>query len=97
MGILKWIDRHIRQSNAEWHEGYKEAERKREAKEAAEQKRLDNLECCANCEFFMSPDRGFTYKCTRHNFRFDTHEVRENDFAHKRVCDGFIRKRKWGY
>ena len=95
MGILKWIDNHIRESNARWAEDNHVALQKlnqnvekirREKREReAEERRLKNLECCANCKYHIP--KGLSDYCSKQDAYFgairDLHTVR---------CEHFWRK-----
>lgn len=78
MGFFKWLDKHIRASNANDFSSYRAyaekraaeeaAEKKqREAEEAAERARRKTLECCANCIWFMDGLR----RCTEHDVSYN--------------------------
>ena len=98
MGFFKWLDKHIRASNASDFAGYgdyskrRDAEiaaekEQREAEEAAEKTRMKNLECCANCTWFVE----LHGRCSKHDCSFSPYDMAHNNH-YLYYCVDFWRK-----
>ncbi len=84
MGFFKWLDKHIRESNDNWHQSYVEEQRRKKAEEEGD--------CCANCLYFSIGHYRGAYYCSKLNFRYDYDDANINRTHYKKICNHFIRK-----
>ena len=90
--FLKWLDKHVRESNGNATESYRTYVENEKSREIAEKKRLETLECCANCYWFKQQYTEPKFSCSKHGYCFDAFEVTHRNVHYEKYCADFWRK-----